>query len=156
MLSLLDPRIWLIAIVALVGAFAAGHHKGYALSELEQAAAIAQANEQARKVEQVMNEELTKMSNKLRENQNAAKAKIETLRTDIANGAVRLSVGTKTGVCAATDTASASGDQQTRAELDPKTADALVAITADGDSAIRKLNACVDSYNQIANQLRLK
>jgi hypothetical protein len=156
MLSLLDPRIWLIAIVALVGAFAAGHHKGYGLSELEQAAAIAQANEQARKVEQVMNEELTKMSNKLRENQNAAKAQIETLRTDIAIGAVRLSVGTKTGVCAATDTTAASGDQQTRTELDPKTADALVAITADGDSAIRKLNACVDSYNQIANQVRLK
>ena len=155
-MSLLDPRLWLVLIVAFGLTFWAGHHKGYALSELEQSVAIAEANAHSAQVEKVMTEELTKMTNKLRENQNAAKAKIDTLRTDIAIGAVRLSVGTKTGVCAATDTTAASGDQQTRTELDPKTADALVAITADGDSAIRKLNACVDSYNQIANQVRLK
>lgn len=148
-MSLLDPRLWLVLIVAFGLTFWAGHHKGYALSELEQSVAIAEANAHSAQVEKVMNEELTKMSNKLKETQNAAKAKIETLRTDIASGAVRLSIATKTSVCTATDTAAASGNQQTRAELDPTAALGLIAIAADGDSAIRQLNACIDSYNQM-------
>ena len=148
-MSLLDPRLWMAFALACGLSFWAGHHKGYALSELEQSVAIAEANAHSAQVEKVMNEELTNMSNKLKDTQNAAKAKIETLRTDIASGAVRLSIATKTSVCTATDTAFASGNQQTRTELEPAAALGLISIAADGDEAIRKLNSCIDSYNQV-------
>ena len=58
MLSLLDPRIWLAFALAVGLSFAVGHHKGYAQSEAEQAAAIVEANTQARQVEQVMTTKL--------------------------------------------------------------------------------------------------
>lgn len=38
---------------------------------------------------------------------------------------------------------------ETRAELAPAAAEALVAIVDDGDSAIRDLSACIDRYNTL-------
>jgi len=43
----------------------------------------------------------------------------------------------------------ASGDTETRAELDGRVAQALVDLTARGDQAIRQLNTCIDQYNQV-------
>ncbi len=45
--------------------------------------------------------------------------------------------------------APASGDTETRAELDGRVAQALVDLTARGDQAIRQLNTCIDQYNQV-------
>jgi hypothetical protein len=71
------------------------------------------------------------------------------LRDDIATGAISLRVAFKAPQCAlqaATDTATASGDTETTAELDGRVAQALVDITSRGDQAIRSLNACIDQY----------
>jgi prophage endopeptidase len=98
-----------------------------------------------------MTTKLNETATKLKKENDAAKSQITTLRNDVASGAVRLSIATKTGLYASTDTAFTSGNQQTRTELDPTAALGLIAIAADGDSAIRQLNACITAYEQIRN-----
>lgn len=149
MLSLFNPTVWLGLALAFGLTFWAGHHKGYAQSEMEQAVAIAQANDEARAVERTMTTKLNETTAKLRKENDAAKTQITFLRLDVASGNLRLSIPAKTSVCASSDTAITSGNNEARTELDAKTADALISITADGDEAIRKLNACIDSYNQV-------
>jgi len=149
MLSLLDPRIWLAFALAVGLSFTAGHYKGYAASEADQAVAIAEANSKAREVEQLMTTKLNETTTKLKKENDAAKSQITALRSNVASGALRLSIAAPSCVSAAPDTPAASGNQQARAELDPTAANALIAIAADGDEAIRKLNSCIDSYNQV-------
>jgi len=68
-----------------------------------------------------------------------ANKQMEDLRIAIANGSKRMSIR---AVCPAATNNGASVDHaETRAELDPKTADDLVAIARDGDDAIRQLTA---------------
>lgn len=71
---------------------------------------------------------------------------------DVRSGAVRLSIRSKAATCTASspgdaDSSAVAHHQEARTELDPATAESLVAITQDGDAAIRDLNACVDRYN---------
>jgi hypothetical protein len=96
-----------------------------------------------------MTAKLNETATKLKKENDAAKSQINTLRNYVASGVVRLSIATQTSVSTASNTAPASGNQQARAELDPKAANALISIAADGDEAIRKLNSCIDSYNQV-------
>jgi hypothetical protein len=90
----------------------------------------------------------------LRKANNVARVKETKLRADIATGERKLFIPVKAAECAisaTTDTAAAGGDHSgtTSAELDRKTADDLVAIAAEGDVAIRKLNACIQTYEQM-------
>jgi hypothetical protein len=92
----------------------------------------------------------------LRKANHVAKIKETRLRDDIATGALSLRVAVKAPQCAlqaATDSTAASGGDAgtTSAELDRSVADALIAITAEGDAAIRKLNTCIQTYDQMRN-----
>lgn len=84
-------------------------------------------------------------------------AEMERLRTAVRAGSVRLFVPTAGAACpgspAPEGASPAGGSAKARAELDPATADALVAITNDGDSAIRNLNACIDRYNTVRQSM---
>jgi len=81
------------------------------------------------------------------------KEEIHRLRDAVRTGALRLSVPTVAGACASApgpDGAAAPGHAAApRAELDSAASEALVAITADGDDAIRDLNACIERYNTV-------
>lgn len=71
---------------------------------------------------------------------------------DVRSGTVRLSIPSKAATCSASspgnaDSAPVAEHQEARTELDQATAESLVAITDEGDAAIRDLNACVDRYN---------
>ena len=83
-----------------------------------------------------------------------AQAENQRLRTALRTGAVRLSIPTTDAQRPARPVAEnatpATNHLQARAELDPTTSEALVAITDDGDTAIRDLNACIDRYNTVA------
>lgn len=85
--------------------------------------------------------------------QTHAQAEIDRLRADVRTGTVRLSVPATATACPASpgpaDTGPATGPAPARTELDPATADALVAITSDGDNAIRDLNACIERYDTV-------
>lgn len=132
-LSLLNPWVILGILAAMGAAFTAGHHQAY----VEQAAAILRLNQEAIHLKDVADTQLYK------EKQNA-QAKIEKLNSDLASGALRLSIRTQVR-----DADAACGDPQARAELDGQTAQDLVAITRDGDNAIIDLNSCIDRYNSL-------
>jgi predicted phage gp36 major capsid-like protein len=95
------------------------------------------------RIETQMQEAADQAADKLHKEKQDAQTKINQLRADVATGALRLSVRAS---CSAGD---AAGDSEERAELDPKTADDLIAIAADGDQAIIELNACIDFYNNL-------
>lgn len=118
-------------VLALVAVFYAGHHQAYL--------------EQQEEINRIVAEraiEAAKAAEQLHKDKEDARQKINQLRADVATGAVRLSIRSS---CSADF---ATGDSETRAELDPKTADDLIAITADGDQAIIELNSCIDLYNK--------
>jgi len=126
-----------------------GHHKGYDESQTEVALQIAKANEQARATEQELNGKITDLSTQLDKVQNEAQKQIAKRDADIATGKLQLFVKTKGTVCPSKDAGPSSGPDTSTTQLDPKTATDLVSVTDDGDLAIRKLNACIATYNQV-------
>jgi len=97
------------------------------------------------RIESAMRDEAAATTAKLEKEKRDAEIKVNQLRADVAAGTVRLSVRAS---CSAS---TAAGDSEARAELDSKTADDLIAITADGDQAIIELNSCIDFYNNLRN-----
>jgi prophage endopeptidase len=71
------------------------------------------------------------------------------LRAAVATGARRLSVKATCPAVRATTTATGVDDAEARAELDPATAERIVAIPADGDAAIIALTALQDYVTNV-------
>ena len=153
-MSLFNPWVILGIVLAVLGSFGVGYSTGE-LNEYErQQLEIAALNAKARETEQAMAKVAQTYAETLRKANNVAKIKENRLRDDIATGALSLRVAVKAPQCAlqaATDAAVASGGDAgtTSAELDRSVADALIAITAEGDAAIRKLNTCIQTYDQM-------
>jgi len=135
------------------GVYKLGHDNGYAQSQAEVAAQVAKANEQARATEQKLNDQVADLSTKLKQVQNDAQKQIARRDADILANKLQLYVHTKTPVCPSKDAAPTSGSDTTTAQLDPAFAQSLVAVTDDGDLAIRKLNACIATYNQVKEMI---
>lgn len=139
----------LVAFVIFVGGYWKGtYDKGVAI-----AIEVAEANEKARQTETQMAVVATTYATTLRKNETNAQKKINDLRVAVASGERRLFIPTQApncGVQAPTDALPASGTTgTTSAELDRTVASSLIAITAEGDTAIRKLNICIDQYNSM-------
>ena len=151
-MSLFNPYVLLSIVLAVLGSFGAGYYSGEQNEYERQQIEIARLNQQARETEQRMGEVAQTYAQTLRKANNVAKAKETKLRTDIASGERKLFISTKT-TCpvpsAGTATSAAGDSRETRTELDRSVAEALIAITADGDQAIRKLNACIDQYETL-------
>lgn len=141
---------WLILAGVVAAAAAAAYYwaydAGYAKHEAETSAAIAEANQEARAAEAAASGRMAKLAAEHFQEVSNAKAEIDRLRADVRSGARRLSI-LVAGVpgCADSSVAAGSG-REARAELDPATAEALVAIAGDGDAAIRQSNALIDAY----------
>ena len=148
---------YVIAIVLFCsfvgGVYQYGHHQGYAKSQAEVAAQIAKANATARMTEQKLNAQVADLTTQLVKVQNEAQKQIAKRDADIANGRLQLYVRTKGTVCPTTNAPASSGSDTTTAQLDPAFAQSLVAVTDDGDTAIRKLNACIATYNQVKDMI---
>ena len=153
-MSLFNPWVILSILIAIGSAAAGGYSKGKHDENVRQQLEIAALNAKARETEKAMAAVAQSYGDTLRKANNAAKVKETKLRADIATGERKLFIPVKAAECAvsaATDTAAAGGDHSgtASAELDRKTADDLVAIAAEGDAAIRKLNACIQTYEQM-------
>ena len=140
--------------MAVLSSFGGGYYKGEHDEYTRQQIEIAALNAKARETEQTMAKVAQTYAETLRKANHVAKIKETRLRDDIASGAISLRVAVKAPQCAlqaATDAAVASGGDAgtTSAELDRSVADALIAITAEGDAAIRKLNTCIQTYDQM-------
>lgn len=145
MFSLFNP--WMIVgILGLVlSSYFYGHHQAY----VEQEAEIARLNLIERDKEQQMQVMADNHAKELRRTNQNAKAKVIKLQSDVADGKLRFSISS---LSTCKDASSASGNTESRTELDPEVSQALISITEDGDSAIRQLNACIDIYNEVRNK----
>lgn len=156
-MSLLNPWVLLGIVMAVLSAFGGGYYKGKDAEYQRQQLEIAALNAKARETEQAMTKVVQTYGDTLRRANNVAKAKETKLRADLAAGTFSLRIPVKAPTCptlqAAGDATTASGSDTgtASAELDRSTADALVAITAEGDAAIRKLNTCIHTYNELRN-----
>ena len=153
-MSIFNPWVILSIFVAVMSSFGAGYFTGEQNEYERQQLEIAALNAKARETEQTMAKVAQTYAETLRKANHVAKIKETRLRDDIATGALSLRVAVKAPQCAvqaATDTAPASGGDAgtTSAELDRSIGEALIAITAEGDAAIRKLNTCIQTYDQI-------
>jgi DNA-binding protein YbaB len=157
MFSLLNPWVIIGAICTILGAYFYGHHAGYKDCYNEAIAKVAKANQEARTKEAELTSKVNETANQLRKANETAQVKITKLTADVQSGALRLSIPiTSNSVCATNSPTTANGDTTARAELDGKASANLIAITADGDKAIRSLNACITAYNQVRETLKEK
>lgn len=116
--------------------------------------ATAQAQALARDKEAALLKQSEQLKTALAKEIDHAKTRQDRLVADIRSGAQRLSIAAH---CpspareAPADPAAApgAGPEGARAELDPTAAETLVAIAADGDTAIRERNACFEQYDAI-------
>lgn len=153
-----DSIVMAIIITCAIGSYALGSHNATSAAEAKaakqakvtqeafNAATLATANK-----ERALNASLLLASEKLISEQSSHDAQIDNLRHAVRAGAIRMSIPT-TRDCAATGANTATADQSgdaARAELVPAAADDLIAIAADGDSAIMQLNAVLAAYNDI-------
>ena len=159
------PLPWLIVgvLVSLFGTYRVGHHYGWLERDGDMKVAIAEKNEEARKIEQNMTEKLSQQSLKLQEANDAINKKTTALAVANRAGKLRLcpssNVSTPTSASiASTDTkATSQPDRQANEPSDAEraTIDAIAEIVAQGDRNTVALNACVDSYNQMRDLLNV-
>ena len=115
-----------------------------------------QARQETQRLEKAMEENrnlhetVSQMQIRAKKENDDAKRENDLLLARINRGAVRVSIPARS--CSDVSSAGHSGttDRETRAELDPATAESILAVGRDGDNAIRELNLCIDQYNAVA------
>jgi hypothetical protein len=157
------PLPWLIVgvLISLFGTYRVGHHYGWLERDGDMKIAIAKKNDEARKTEQQLNEQINQNATKLLEATNAINQKTSALA--VANRAGKLRLCPTSYVQAPTNTASAPTNTEATREPDRQvnepsdaeraTIEAIAEIVAQGDKNTVALNACVDSYNQMRDLL---
>lgn len=154
-MSIFNPYVILGVLLAISASFGTGYWRGKDAEYTRQQVEIASLNAKARETEQQLAQVANTYAQTLRKAQNVAKVKENKLRSDLADGALKLRIPVK-AVCPLSvsepATVTSGGDSGTAsAELDRQTAETLIAIAAEGDAAIRKLNTCIEQYNQVRN-----
>lgn len=160
-MSLLNPWVILGILIAIGSAFGGGYSKGKHDEFTKQQLQIAALNADARQKEQALVSAVNTQSNQLMKANQNAKLLQQKRNTDIDSGALRLRIAVKASECAVhapSDATATSGSNSgsASAELDPETSKALIAITDEGDAAIRKLATCVSLYNEALQTLKVK
>jgi prophage endopeptidase len=149
---MINPWIIIGVILAMLGFYGYGHHKGWAERDAEMQSEIAIKNEEARTKEQELTKQLNENSSKLQEANNAITEKQSSLDRAIRAGRVRFPATS----CVQTNasTPAPSGDRnETGSESDRETLAAIAAIVAQGDRNTQQLNACIDAYEQVRNMI---
>ena len=153
--------LWPLALSVSIGAGVSAYQMSQAdlaraqtaLSDLQRETALATTrdSEAARKKETQLRATTVALSDKLNKEKSRAQETQNRLVADIRSGAQRLSIAARCQPSSEptpdAPAAPGSGATGARADIDPATAEALISIAADGDTAIRERNACVDAYN---------
>ena len=159
------PLPWLIVgvLISLFGTYRVGHHYGWLERDNDMKIAIAEKNEESRKTEQQLNEQINQNATKLLEATNAINQKTSALA--VANRAGKLRLCPTSYIQAPTSASIASTDTKATSQPDRQanepsdaeraTIDAIAEIVAQGDRNTVALYACVDSYNQMRDLLNV-
>jgi hypothetical protein len=155
-MSLFNPWVLLGIVMAVLSAFGGGYYKGKDAEYQRQQIEIAALNAKARETEQAMAKVAQTYGETLRKANNVAKLKETKLRADLDSGALKLRIPVKAANCPisvseSTATPSGSDTGTASAELDRQASETLIAIAAEGDAAIRKLNTCIQTYETLRN-----
>lgn len=160
------PLPWLIIglLISLFGTYRGGYHFGWSDRDKEMQVAIAKKNEESRKTEQKLTEQLNANATKLQEVTNVVNEKQSALDRAIRAGRVRINssscVSAPTSASSATTNTEATSkpDRQadTASDAERATLQAIAEIVAQGDKNTAALNACVDAYNDVRNLLNDK
>ena len=155
-MSLFNPWVLLGIVMAVLSAAGSGYYKGKHDENTRQQVEIAALNAKARETEQAMATVAQTYGQTLRKANDVAKVKEAKLRADIATGKRKLFIPIQAPDCAVSATSDAApvdGDNsgETSAELSGQVSESLIAIASEGDTAIRKLNACIASYETLRN-----
>ena len=142
------PLPWLLLgfAIALFGSYRGGYHFGWTDRDAEMQIEIAKKNEEARELEKNMTSKLADKETELRKAKDDIVKKQSAMRKLAAAGELRLP---SSCVQASPSAPAPAGDKQDGTDVERQTIEALIDIVAEGDKAITKLNACVDSYNQV-------
>lgn len=160
-MSLFNPWVLLGILLAVASSFGTGYLKGSNDEIARQQLEIASLNAQAREKEQILVTAIQNQSLKLQKANQDAKLLQQKRNSDIDSGSLKLRIAVKASECAvhaSSDATATSGSNSgsASAELDPETSKALIAITDEGDAAIRKLATCVSLYNEALQTLKVK
>jgi len=159
-MSLFNPWVMLALICAFLGVGAFSYSKGEDAEFDRQQIRIAKLNEESRQKEQALVSAVTTTATQLVKANNNAKLQTQKLHSALDAGTLRLRLPVKATSCpvqASSDSPIASGDSsQEGGELDATTAKTLIAITDDGDEAIRQLTSCQQAYESIYQTLKEK
>jgi predicted extracellular nuclease len=158
------PYIALAVVIALFGSYRGGYHFGWTDRDNDMKIAIAKKNEESRKTEQQLNEQINQNATKLLEATNAINQKTSALSAANRLGKLRLcpssnvQAPTSTPVATTDTKATSEPDRQTDTASDAEraTIEAIAEIVAQGDRNTAALNACVDAYNDVRNLLNDK
>ena len=158
-----NPYLIIGVIVVVIGTYFYGHHAGWSDRDVEMQSEIAKKNEESRQKEHQLNEQINQTATKLSEANNAITEKQSALDRAIRAGRVRLP--TPSCVSAPANPASAPGDRNQTGSQPDRPADtnsdaatlaAIAEIVAQGDRNTQQLNACIDSYNTLREQMNAK
>ena len=156
-MSLFNPWVILGIVMAVLSSFGGGYFKGEHDEYTRQQIEIAGLNAIARTKEAALTTAVTSTATALRTSNEKAKQISKERDLAIASGSLKLRIPVQTPVCpvhTASDAPVAPRDSvQATAELDRETAKNLIAITDDGDKAIRQLNACIEAYTTVYQTL---
>jgi hypothetical protein len=158
------PYLALAIAIALFGSYRGGYHFGWEDRDNDMKIAIAQKNEESRKTEQQLNEQINQNATKLLEATNAINQKTTALA--VANRAGKLRLCPSSNVQAPTSASVATTGTKATSEPDRPTdqpsdaeratIEAIAEIVAQGDKNTAALNACVDAYENVRNLLNDK
>jgi len=159
--SLFNPWVLLGIVMAIFSSFGGGYYKGKHDENTRQQVEIAALNADARQKEQALTSAVNAQANQLMKANQNAKLLSQKRTADIDSGALKLRIAVKASECSvhtSSDTFTPAGTNSgtTSAELDGETSKALIAITDEGDAAIRKLNTCLSLYNEALQTLKRK
>ena len=154
------PLPWLIlgVSVALFGSYRSGYHFGWSDKDAEMQIAIAKKNAEARELEKNMASKLSDQETLLRKAQDEITKKQSAMHELARTGRLRLPTSScvQASASASTTAGNTQPIQPDQSESERTLISALIDIAADGDKAATKLNACIDSYNQVRDLINGK
>lgn len=154
----MNPYLIIAAMIAIGGAYGYGHHAGYADRDAEMQAHIAKLNEESRAKEQELASSLNNQTETLRKAKNEINKKQSDINALVDAGRLRLPVPAAPSCVQATPDAAPAVRDRDEARPDPyrEAIKAVVAIAIEGDRNTVQLNACIDTYNKVREQINGK
>ena len=158
-MSLFNPWVLLGILMAVLSAAGGGYYKGKHDENTRQQVEIAALNAEARTKEAALTTAVTSTATALRTSNDKARQISKERDLAIASGALRLRLPVvKASNCplpTSNDSPTPTRDSsQEGGELDATTAKSLIAITDDGDEAIRQLASCQQAYESIYQTMK--